>query len=146
MPFFHFSKNISLNILRYRNSRSRIIFKIGVLKNFTILAGKHLCWILFSNKVADPRPETPTEVFSCKYSEIFKNSFFIEHIRRLLLKIDSFVLYIFVMYCFQSLLMCFFLQQKILPSPNKEYLLWDVSILKWLPSAKEITSSRKKHA
>ena len=113
MPFFHFSKKIFLNILRYRNSRSRIIFKIGVLKNFTILAGKHLCWILFSNKVAGPRPETPTEVFSCKYSEIFKNSFFIEHLRRLLLKIGSFVLYIFVMYCFQSLLMCFFLQQNI---------------------------------
>ena len=29
--------------------------------------------------------ETPTQVFSCKYYETFKNSFFIEHFRWLLL-------------------------------------------------------------
>ena len=29
--------------------------------------------------------ETPTQVFSCKYCKIFKNSFFVEHLRWLLL-------------------------------------------------------------
>ena len=42
------------------------------------------------------------------------------------------VLYIYVMFCFQSLLTYFFLHQKymfkILPCGNKIYLLWDVSI------------------
>ena len=30
-----------------RSSRSQIFFKIGVLKKFTIFAGKRLCWSLF---------------------------------------------------------------------------------------------------
>ena len=38
---------------------------------------------LFLNKVSDLRP--PTQVFSCEYCEIFKNSFFIEHLQWLLL-------------------------------------------------------------
>ena len=35
-----------------RSSRSHWFFRIGVLKNFAILTGKHLCWSLFFNKVA----------------------------------------------------------------------------------------------
>ena len=35
-----------------RSSRSQMFFKIGVLKNFTLFTGKHLCWSLFCNKVA----------------------------------------------------------------------------------------------
>ena len=49
-----------------------MFFKIGALKNFAILPGKHLCWSLFLRKLQ----ETPTQVFSCEYWEIFKNSFF----------------------------------------------------------------------
>ena len=30
-----------------RNSRSKMFFKIGGLKNFAIFTGKHLCWSLF---------------------------------------------------------------------------------------------------
>ena len=33
--------------LRFRSSRSQMFFKIGVLKNFAIFTGKHLCWSLF---------------------------------------------------------------------------------------------------
>ena len=52
-------------------------------------------------------------------------------------KVGNSVLYIYVMYCFQRLLKCFFFQQKyimfkILTSHNKIYLLWDVSVLKSL--------------
>ena len=53
----------------YRSSRSRMFFEIGALKNFAIFTGKDLCWSLF---------------FSCKYCEIFKNSFFKEHLQWLL--------------------------------------------------------------
>ena len=44
--------------------------------------GSWVCWFqkqLFANK------ETPTQVFSCEYCEVFKNSFFIEHLWWLLL-------------------------------------------------------------
>ena len=54
----------------FRSSRSQMFFKKGILKNFVIFTGKHLCWSLFFNKVAG------LLVFSCEYCEIFKNSFF----------------------------------------------------------------------
>ena len=34
-----------------RSSRSQMFFKIGVLKNFSILARKYLCWSLFWKKL-----------------------------------------------------------------------------------------------
>ena len=37
--------------LRYRGSLSQMFFKIGVLKNFAIFTGKHLCWSLFLIKL-----------------------------------------------------------------------------------------------
>ena len=50
------------------SSRWQMFLKIGVLKNFANFTGKHLCWSLFLI-------ETPTQVFSCKICEIFKNFF-----------------------------------------------------------------------
>ena len=55
------------------------------------LTGKHLCCSLFFNKLAGSKAfnfikkETPTQVFSSEYYEIFKNTFFTEHLRWLLL-------------------------------------------------------------
>ena len=34
--------------LFWRSSRSQMFFKIGVLKNFANLTGKHLCWSIYS--------------------------------------------------------------------------------------------------
>ena len=71
----------------YRSSRSQMFFKIGVLKNFAIFTGKHLCCNLFFNKVAGLRyatllkKETLSQVFSCEYCNIFKNTYFEEHPR-----------------------------------------------------------------
>ena len=48
---------------RFRNSRSQMFFKTGVLKNFADFTGKHLCW-------------TPTQAFCCEICEIFKNTYF----------------------------------------------------------------------
>ena len=47
-----------------------MFFKMGVLKNFA----KHLCWSLI-------------QVFSCEICEIFKITYFTEHLRWLLLKL-----------------------------------------------------------
>ena len=42
----------------FRSSRSQMFFKLGVLKNFAIFSGKHLCWNPFFNEVAGLKPET----------------------------------------------------------------------------------------
>ena len=41
-----------------RSSRSKILFKIGVLKNFAIFTGKHPCWSLFKIKLQAWKPAT----------------------------------------------------------------------------------------
>ena len=43
-----------------KSSRSQMLFKIGVIKNFAKSTGKHLC---------------KAHVFSCEFYEIFKNTF-----------------------------------------------------------------------
>ena len=54
-----------------RINRSQMFFKIGVLKNFEIFAGKHPCLSETRfNKVA------ALKVFSCEYCKNFKNTFF----------------------------------------------------------------------
>ena len=62
--------------LSLRSNHRRCSLKKGVLKNFAKFTGKHLCQSLFFNKVA----ETLAQVFSCEFCEIFKNTFFIEHL------------------------------------------------------------------
>ena len=49
-------------------------YKKSVLWNFTKSTGKHLCLILFFNKVAGQ------QVFSCEFCEISQNTFFTEHL------------------------------------------------------------------
>ena len=43
---------------------------------------------LFFNKVAGLRPETLAQMFSCEFREIFKSTFFTEHLRWVLLKVS----------------------------------------------------------
>ena len=58
---------------------SRRSSKQVFLKNFASFTGKHLCWSpLFITL-------TPTQVLSCEICEIFKSTFFTEHLRWLLL-------------------------------------------------------------
>ena len=58
--------------------------KKGVLKNFVKLTGKKLSRPKACNVI---KKETPSQVFSCKFCEIFKTTFFIDHLRWLLLPI-----------------------------------------------------------
>ena len=66
----------------YRSTRLKLFFKIDFLKNLAIFTGKHLCWSLFLIKYRSEGvqqlyyKETQIQVFSCEYSEIFKNRFF----------------------------------------------------------------------
>ena len=64
-----------LNNLAVRISRPDAFSKKIVYKNFAKFTGKHLCWSFIFKK------EAPTDIFSSDISEIFKNIFFIEHLR-----------------------------------------------------------------
>ena len=61
-----------------------MFFKMGVLKYFSIYTRRHQYWSLFNKFI---KKEAATQVFSCKYYEIFKDSFFTEHLEWLFLHI-----------------------------------------------------------
>ena len=70
----------------FRSSHRSCSVKKDALKSFAKFTGKHLCWSLFLNKVEGLRPatilkKTLTQVISCDYCEIFKNTYFKEHLR-----------------------------------------------------------------
>ena len=73
-------------VLVIRSIRSQMICKIGAVKNFAIFAEKHLCWSLSLTKLqAFIKKRLPTQVFSCRHCKTFKNNFFMENLRWLLL-------------------------------------------------------------
>ena len=59
----------------FRNSRSQMFYKIGVLRNFAE----------FTEKQPEPetslKKETLAQVFSCEFYEICKNTFLTEHLK-----------------------------------------------------------------
>ena len=70
--------------IRNRSSQ-RVSVKKDVLRNLVKLTRKHLCKSLFFNKVADLRPaalfkKRPAQIFPHQFCEIFKNTFFKEHL------------------------------------------------------------------
>ena len=75
-----------------KSSRSQMFFELSRIKNFAIFTGKHLCSGLFLIKLQAFRPATflkrdSNTGVSCGYCEIFKNSFFRENLRWLLLTV-----------------------------------------------------------
>ena len=62
-----------------RSSHRRCSVRKGVLRNFTIITGKHLRESLFFNKVAGWPVESLAQVFYCEFLEISKSTFFTEH-------------------------------------------------------------------
>ena len=64
--------SISLLYWFFRKTEAVEVFcKKGVLRNFAKLTGKHLCQRFFFTK-----KESLAQVFSCKFSEISKSTFF----------------------------------------------------------------------
>ena len=67
-----------------------VLNKMVLKKDVTKLTEKHLCQRLFFNKVAGLRPllkrptllkkKTLTQLFSCEFCEIFKNTYCTEHL------------------------------------------------------------------
>ena len=63
-----------------------MFFKIGFLKYSTKFLRKRLCWNLFLINLQASRPATllkrnSSTGFSCEFGEIFKDTFFAQHLR-----------------------------------------------------------------
>ena len=78
-----------------RSIQRRCSMKIGVLKNFTRFAGKHLCQGLFFNKVASHRPPTLLKkrlwhwCFSVNFTKFLRTPFIQNTFERLLLAVST---------------------------------------------------------
>ena len=72
-----FEENIMESMIR--SGRPEVFCKKGVLRNFTIFTGKHLCQSLVFNKESLKslfiKKEPLAQVFSCEFCEISKNNF-----------------------------------------------------------------------
>ena len=87
LQFLYTTKSKAVELNCSKSSHQRCSVKKGVLRNFAKFTGKYLCQSLFFNKVARAacnfiKKETVAQVFSCKFSEISKNTFLTEHLRR----------------------------------------------------------------
>ena len=78
----------------YKNSHRRCSVRKLVPRNFTKFTWKHLCQSLFLIKFQPStcnfiKKEIVALIFSCEFCEIFKNTFFTEHLWELLLKLEQ---------------------------------------------------------
>ena len=64
----------------YRSSHRKCFVKKVALKNFAYFTGRQLCWSLLIIKLQTLRPSTQV-LFSCEICEIFKETYFEEHLR-----------------------------------------------------------------
>ena len=72
------------SLIYYQKQLFADLLQNSVLKTFAIFTWKHLCWSLFLTMLQAYYKETYTQVCSCEYCKIFKNSFFKEHLLWLL--------------------------------------------------------------
>ena len=87
--FLHFHVFFTWTNLTFSSSRPEVFWKKGVLWHAAKLAGKCLCKSLLFNKLSFfnfIKKETLAQVVSCEFCEIYKNIFFTEHVRWLLVK------------------------------------------------------------
>ena len=81
------------------SSHPRCSVRKDVLRNFTKFTGRHLCQSFFFNKVAGLRSatllkKTLTQVFSCEFCKIFRNTFFTEHLWTTAPKLESNIIFL----------------------------------------------------
>ena len=69
------------NILKQQKQPPEVFRKKIVLKDFAIFTRKHLCWSLLVSLESTLLKKTPIQIFSREYYEIFKNTYFKEHLR-----------------------------------------------------------------
>ena len=84
-------------IILLQKQPPEVIYKKGVLENFTKFTGKHLCQSLFFNKVAGPGPRPATllkkrlwhRCFPVNFVKFPRTPFLTEHLQWLLLLLET---------------------------------------------------------
>ena len=71
---------------QFRSILWKCSMKKGVSKNFAKFTGKYLCRSVSFNEFAGGacnfiKKENPTQVFSCEFCKVFKNSYFVEYLQ-----------------------------------------------------------------
>ena len=87
--FRPFAKNFQICTNNFRSSRTKVLYKKGVVKNFANFIEKRFCWSLYFNMIAGLMclggglimKETSTELFSYEFYESRRSIFFTEHLR-----------------------------------------------------------------
>ena len=89
-----YGKTSETVVIDYQKQSPEVFYKKAVIKICCNTHRKHLCYSLFLIKLQTFRPatllkrnfntqlyqkETPTQVFSCEYFKIFRNTYFEEH-------------------------------------------------------------------
>ena len=74
-------KMLNILLICSRSSHLRCSVRKGVVRNFAKFTGKHLCQSLFFNKISFIKKVTLTQVCSCEFCEISKNTLFTDHLR-----------------------------------------------------------------
>ena len=64
-----------------RSSSSEVFYKIGVLKSFTKFTEKYLCRSLFLEACNFIKTKNLTQIFFVCFCKIFKNIYFVGHLR-----------------------------------------------------------------
>ena len=86
-PAFELNTESSSNLAKWSNTFEQCSVICVFLKHLQNFTGKHLCQTLYLSKTADlSKIETLTQVLSCGFCEIFKNTFFAEHLMILLMQ------------------------------------------------------------
>ena len=94
---YMFDRGRNMSLRRFRSSRQEVFCQKGVLRNFSKFTGKHLCQILFFNKVAGLRLATLLKKrlwHRCFLVHFAEHLFFIEHLQWLLLNYYPIVQYL----------------------------------------------------
>ena len=89
VPILHFYDVKEIKLLEnriLRSSRPKVFCKKNVLKNFSKFTGKHLHQRLFFNKVADLK--LSHRYFPVNFKKFLRTSYFIKHLRWLLLHLS----------------------------------------------------------
>ena len=80
-----FKKHFSGCLSAVVSSRSQMLFKIGVLKNFANFTGRQLCWSLFLIKLLIKK-ELQHRCFPVKFVKFLRTLLLTKHFRRLPVK------------------------------------------------------------
>ena len=80
-------KELTFKIKKQKQKTKKLAYFRLAYEDYSFML--NCSWGVMSLQASNFIKKTSTQVFSCKYCEIFKNSFFMEHLQWLLLKLGQ---------------------------------------------------------